>query len=182
MYTKSCSFIGHRKIEITEELKSRLYNLIDELISKHGVTEFLFGSRSEFNSLCHKIVTDLKKRHPHIIRISYTCKHESCPLEKDKDYWKKIYAQINKDCIQFFDKEVEFKNKYSSGKASYVERNFAMINDSDFCVFYYNEYYELEWKKISKKSAGLFQPKSGTKLAYEYARKNKKIVFNTFMK
>ena len=180
MYIKSCSFIGHRKIEITEELKSRLYNLIDELISKHGVTEFLFGSRSEFDSLCYQIVTEIKKRYPNIIRISYTCKHETCPLEKDKDYWKKIYTQINIDNIQFFDKEFEHKTKYSSGKASYVERNFAMIDDSCYCVFYYNENYGNEWKKTANKSAEIYQAKSGTKLAYEYAVKCKKIIYNIF--
>ena len=61
MEHKTCSFIGHRKIDESEELKQRLINVIEDLIVNHNVFTFLFGSRSEFNDLCHEIVTNLKK-------------------------------------------------------------------------------------------------------------------------
>ena len=48
---KSCSFIGHRKINESEELKSKLYNIVEDLILNKNVTEFLFGSRSDFDNL-----------------------------------------------------------------------------------------------------------------------------------
>ena len=65
-----------------------------------------------------------------------------------------------------FEEEFEHKTKYEAGRASYVERNQAMINDSDYCVFYYDKNY-----------FPLTRTKSGTKLAYEYAvRKNKKVI------
>ena len=52
-----------------------------------------------------------------------------------------------------------------------------MIDDSDFCVFYYNEKYQPQRRKESKRSIRTYQPKSGTKIAYDYAkRKNKKII------
>lgn len=59
--------------------------------------------------------------------------------------------------------EIEYKTKYTSGRVSYVERNQAMINDSDYCIFYYDENY---------------QPKSGTALAYTYAKQKKKQIIN----
>ena len=40
----------------------------------------------------------------------------------------------------------------SAGKASYVERNHAMVLASDFCVFYYNENYLPDMRKASKKA------------------------------
>ena len=54
----------------------------------------------------------------------------------------------------------------SAGKASYVERNHAMVLASDFCVFYYNENYLPDMRKASKKVLTNYQPKSGTQLAF----------------
>ena len=42
---KVCSFFGHRKIEITEELKQKVKLIIEDLIINQNVTTFLFGSR-----------------------------------------------------------------------------------------------------------------------------------------
>ena len=77
-----------------------------------------------------------------------------------------------------YEEEFEHKTKYTSAKASYVERNQAMIDDSDYCVFYYDENYEPEMRKYSKRSIGYYQPKSGTALAYSYAKQKKKNTFN----
>ena len=65
---KTCCFFGHRKIEITEELKNRLLAIIENLIISENVTTFLFGSRSQFDDLCHTIVTELKEKYPHLRR------------------------------------------------------------------------------------------------------------------
>ena len=79
-----------------------------------------------------------------------------------------------------FEEEFEHKGKYTSGKASYVERNQAMINDSDFCIFYYDESYNPPKRKKSKQDLFEYQPKSGTRLAYDYAKQKRKIVLNVF--
>ena len=57
-HIKFCSFFGHRNIEITEELKQKVKQIIEYLILKYNVLIFLFGSRSNFDTLCHSIVTD----------------------------------------------------------------------------------------------------------------------------
>ena len=41
-------FFGHRKINETEELKSKLIEIIEKLIVDEKVDTFLFGSKSRF--------------------------------------------------------------------------------------------------------------------------------------
>ena len=177
---KACSFFGHRKIEITETLKGQLRGVIEDLIINHDVSIFLFGSRSEFDCLCHMIVSELKEKYIDIKRVAYTCKNETCVLEKDRHKLEKLYSYLGKQEAMLFGVEEEFghKTKYISGRASYVERNQAMINDSDYCVFYYDENYKPDMRKFSKQSPIYYQPKSGTKLAYDYAKQKRKILIN----
>ena len=61
----------------------------------------------------------------------------------------------------------------NAGKASYVERNQEMINVSNFCVFYYNSSYLPQKRKVTKRDISTYQPKSGTRLAWEYAAQRK---------
>ena len=179
---KTCSFFGHRKIEETEELKTRVQSVIINLIENKGVEIFLFGSKSDFNSLCHVIITKLKEKYPLIQRRVYTCRSETCVLEKERAYWEKIYSQFEKGSVSLLEveEEIEHKTKWTSGKAQYVERNQAMIDNSDFCIFYYNEEYKPPLRKHSRNALSTYQPKSGTKLAYEYALRKKKEIINLF--
>ena len=66
----------------------------------------------------------------------------------------------------------------NAGRASYVERNQEMINKSDFCIVYYDENYAPPKRKNSRRDLTDYQPKSGTKIAYDYAVKKKKIIIN----
>ena len=65
----TCCFFGHRKINLTEDLKSKLRVTMEKLIVDEKVDMFLFGSRSDFDDLCYEIVTELKEKHPHIKRV-----------------------------------------------------------------------------------------------------------------
>ena len=68
----------------------------------------------------------------------------------------------------------------NAGAASYVERNQAMINSSDICVFYYDDNYLPARRKQSRRALSDYQSKSGTSIAYEYAVKKKKTIYNLF--
>ena len=175
-----CCFIGHRKIEKNDELKNKLKCVIEDLIVNKNVTTFLFGSKSEFDSLCHSIVCDLKEKYPNIKRVSYTCGSESCILERERERWEKIHSNFFRQKINLlcFDEEVEHKTKYYAGKAGYIERNNAMIDDSNYCIFYYDDNYLPPERKHSKRCVLTYQPNSGTKLAFDYAMKTNKIVIN----
>ena len=65
----TCCFFGHRTINESEELKTKLYDMIEKLIIHENVDTFLFGSKSRFDSLCLEIVTKIKEKYPHIKRI-----------------------------------------------------------------------------------------------------------------
>ena len=180
MEGKVCCFIGHRKIKNGVELTQRVKETIRDLIENKGVNTFLFGSRSEFDDLCHSIVTELQKNNPQIKRIMYTCRSEYACMKEEKEERERIAREVTKRDIKYkdYDGAMMSDRLWSAGKASYVERNQDMINASDYCVFYYDENYQPQKRKTLKQSASSYQPNSGTRLAYEYAKQKKKIIYN----
>ena len=146
----TCCFFGHRTINETEELKVELHKTIEDLIVNENVNTFLFGSKSRFNDLCLEIVSWIKEKYPHIKRIYVRAEF---PVISDnyKDYLLESYEDT------YYPKKI-----IDSGRAAYVERNFEMINQSRFCVVYYDESYTPSKRK------------SGTKIALDYAIKHQK--------
>lgn len=150
MKEKTCCFIGNRKIEETLELRTELYDSIERLITDENVDTFLFGSKSRFNDLCHELVTEIKEKYPHIRRV----------------YVRAEYPYIDDGYKAYLLKDYEdtyYPNKIiGAGKATYVERNCEMINNSRFCIIYCDEAHAPTTRK------------SGTKIALDYAVKHKK--------
>lgn len=161
-------FIGHRAIQKTKELVSSLNETIVSLINK-GATTFLFGSMSEFDDLSWKTVTALKIKYPFIKRV----------------YVRSVYPYIDKNYEKFLLESYEetyFPPKLeNAGKCSYVERNYEMIDYSTYCVFYYNENYVPPLSRQSKHNALLLSKRnSGTKNAYNYAKRKNKTIINLY--
>ena len=153
MLEKMCCFVGNRKIDITEELENRIYSIIFKLILEENINTFLFGSKSEFNSLCYEKVSKIKEKYPKINRVYVRAEFPEID-EGYQDYLLKYYENT------FFP-----ENILKAGKAVYIKRNFYMIDESEICVFYYNE------NDLPKNR------KSGTKIALDYAiKKHKKII------
>lgn len=151
-----CCFLGHRTINETKEMRGRLYKIIERLITEENVDTFLFGSKSRFDDVCLEVVTEIKEKYPHIrrvyVRSSFPYISESYTNYLLENYEDTYYPEKIMD----------------SGRASYVERNFKMINKSRFCVFYYDDNY----------SPG--NRKSGTKISIDYAIKQKKEIINIY--
>ncbi|MGN0822486.1 MAG: hypothetical protein ACI4NG_01805 [Candidatus Gallimonas sp.] len=179
---KTCCFIGHRKIDITIEMKKNLTNLIEKLIKRNNVLNFIFGSRSEFDDLCYAVVTELKNKYKNIRRIAYTCKSEYCILENEREYFEKLCSTLSnkKRKLSGYEEEYEHDTKYVANKASYIERNQAMIDNSDYCIFYYNEDDQPLQRNYSENNQTRYQSNSGTKIAYRYAKKKNKRIINIF--
>ena len=163
---KTCCFFGHRKIDETPELKNKLYGLIENLITNEKVDIFLFGSKSQFDDLCHKVVTELKEKYPHIKRIYVRSAFQHIP-----DWYEE-------SLLKHYEGTYFPEHMGKAGKASYVERNQEMINKSDFCVIYYDENYLPPRRKNSRRGLTDYQPKSGTAVAYEYAMKKNRVIIN----
>ena len=87
---QSCCFIGHRQIENKSYLYEQLKLCVQNLITKSNITTFLFGSRSEFNNLCWKVVTELKDIYPHIKRVYIRAEYEDISDEY-KNYLLTFY-------------------------------------------------------------------------------------------
>lgn len=162
----TCCFFGHRKIKETDELKEKLYMAIEHLITSDSVYIFLFGSKSDFDKLCLNIVTDLKEKYPHIQRIYVRAEFPFIDDEY-KNYLLKSY-----DDTYYPEKMI------GAGKAAYVERNQKMIDRSKFCIVYFDENYAPPRRKNSKRDITDYQPKSGTKIAFDYAVKKKSKIIN----
>ena len=77
---KKVCFIGHRDVPDTEDLREKIRITVERLITEEGVTYFLFGSRSDFDSICHDVVTELQEKYPTIQRVAYTCRHECATI------------------------------------------------------------------------------------------------------
>ena len=148
----TCCFIGHREINVTDELKEKLRVVIERLIVYENIDTFLFGSKSQFDDLCYDVVTEIKKKHTHIKRIF---------VRAEYPYIDESYEAY---LLESFEDTYFPKSLLGAGKASYVKRNCEMIDNSRFCIVYYKEDYTPKGRK------------SGTKIALAYAEKKKKTI------
>lgn len=161
----TCCFFGHRQINETETMKNNLYGVIEDLIVSKGVDTFLFGSKSRFDRLCLDTVSLLRTKHPHIKRIYVRAEFPDID-DRYRDYLLERYEDT------FFPDNIR-----NAGRASYIKRNQIMIDLCRFCVVYYDESYLPPRRKNSKKTLTDYQPRSGTKYAFEYAvKKNIEII------
>lgn len=138
MEMKACCFIGHRKVIEPEKIKERLKIIVTELLHQ-DYSVFYFGSKSCFDDIALKVVTNLKKEYPLIKRV-YVRSMYSEVDELYKNYLLESYEDT------YMPDGIE-----NAGRASYVERNQSMINVSDCCVFYYLENYSPAQIKQSKR-------------------------------
>ncbi len=163
---RTCCFIGHRKIDRTPELEKEIYVVIEDLIKNEKVVTFLFGSKSRFDDLCYETITNLKEKYPHIQRVYVRAEYPH------------ISESFTNRLLDMYEATYYPEHIFGAGKSAYVERNFEMINKSDFCIFYYDENYLPPRRKQSSGELSDYQPKSGTKTAYDYAVKKKKRIVN----
>ncbi len=128
----------------------------------------MFGSRNDFDKLCYDAVAKLKEKYPQIIRVYVRAEYPHI----DDNYKAYLLTKYEETYFPI--------NITSAGRAVYVERNREMIDSAYFCVVYYNDTYAPPARKYSHRDIVEYQPKSGTKLAYEYAVKKEKTIINIF--
>lgn len=169
---KTACFFGHRKINVTDELTDRLYREIENLITIDGIDTFLFGSKSQFDGICYKVVTDLKSKHPNIQRVYVRAESEYIDGEGSRAYREGL--------MELYEHTYYPESVSGAGKAVYVKRNQHMIEKSSVCVVYYDENYMPPRRKQSRRDLTDYQPKSGTGVAYKYAEKKKRRIINFY--
>ena len=152
---KTCSFFGHREINITDELYAITTAEILKSVSL-GCRIFYFGGYSAFDSLCYKIVSEIKNKQPELgIRRIYCV-----PLER---YLRRKVHYFNPED---YDEVVYLTPSFEGWYSSIYFRNRAMIDASDFIIFYAEE-----------------REKSGAYKAFKYAKtKRGKHIINLFVR
>ena len=167
MKENTCCVFGHRKIVITEKLKKRLFDIFEEVIVKEKINIFLFGSRSQFDDLCYQIISNLKNNYPFVKRVY---------VRAEFPYIDDSYREY---LLQSYEETYYPDSILNAGKAVYIERNYEMIDKSELCIVYFDEKYmhlSTEGDLVDNK------PKSGTKIAYEYALKKSRRIINVLEK
>ena len=167
---KKCTFLGHRKIEKNDELIKRISEVIENLIVNENVDTFYFGSKSQFDDLCYVIVSELKEKYTHIKRIYVRAEFEYIDGEGSRPYREGL--------MERYEDTYYPEHMSNAGKAAYVERNQEMIKKSDVCIFYYKEDYQPPRRRNGKRDLFDYQPRSGTRIAYEFAEQKKKMIIN----
>ena len=111
-----CSFFGDGNCFCTEEVKSTVKKTVEKLITENGVNVFLFASRSEFELLCLKTVTELKNMYPHV-----RCLYVRAERGYVNEEYKEFVANNYDDTFCPFE--------------SSAKRNRYIIDNSEYCVF-----------------------------------------------
>ena len=145
MKEKSCSFFGHREVNITDSLYSLTAFEITKAVEL-GCRTFYFGGYGDFDALCHKIVTKIKdeKTWSEIKRIY--CVSQERYLRKNVRYFKR----------EDYDEIIYLIPSFEGWYKSIYFRNCAMIDQSD-CIIFYAE---------PKEDSGAYK-------AYKYAKKKR---------
>ena len=125
MDEKICSFFGHRTVTVTEELYAITTAEIWKAVAL-GCRTFYFGGFGEFDALCLSIVKKIKEEHP-ILRIKsvYCVWHERYLRKPSHVFQKEDYDEI-----------VYITPAFEGWYKSIYFRNCAMIDQSDFVIFF----------------------------------------------
>lgn len=83
---KTCCFFGHAHYPY-EGYRDTIKSIVKDLIEHHGVTVFYSGGRGDFDSICARIVGELRGDYPHIGNIKFlsyiptgSAANNCCPL------------------------------------------------------------------------------------------------------
>ena len=163
----TCCFFGHRKIISDDKLVNDITSAIENLIINHHVDTFLFGSKSQFDRLCYKIVSRFKTKYPNLKRI-----YVRAEFPYIDDQYRSYLLERYEDT--YFPDQL-----YHAGKAVYIERNYEMIQNSKYAIIYYNKNY-IPPHQHYKKDLLLRPSKGGTKISYEYAKQKGLLICNVY--
>ena len=114
----TCCFFGHR--EVMRNIRPKLTEIIENLITEDNVTEFYVGHQGQFDSMVYSVLKELKQKYP---QIRYIVVLAYMPDE----HIKELYGE---DTL-FPDGMESVPKKFAINK-----RNDWMISHSDVAVCY----------------------------------------------
>ena len=114
----TCCFFGHR--EVTHNIRDKLTEIIENLITEKDVKEFYVGHQGQFDNMAYSVLKELKSNYQH---IRYTVVLAYMP----DSYIKEVYGE-----------DTLFPNGMESVPRRFAisKRNDWMIQHSDYAVCY----------------------------------------------
>ena len=155
---ETCFFTGHRNAPSDTLLVIKTGTFIIDLINKCGVTDFYAGGALGWDTICAKIILDLKKIYPQI-KLHLIL---PCPPEIQTSKWKNEQKEEYYKILKAADDVEILSEKYETDCMK--KRNARLAELGDMCVCYYNE------KNF----------RSGTGQTFRMAQKAKKPIANMF--
>ena len=122
---KICSFFGHRHIELTQDLYAITVAEIMKSVN-FGCRVFYFGGFGKFDSLCYEIVTKLQKEQPFLNLKRIYCVTQERYLRKNSPHFQRNH----------YDEVIYLIPAFEGWYKSIYYRNCAMIDHSDYIIFY----------------------------------------------
>ena len=175
MIIRSCSLFGHNVIKDEIALKHSLHMAIENLVTRHDVYNYLFGTRSAFYNICHEVLLELKQKYPQIKMTIFLCEKENAYYLDEVDAQKELLNNLFRKEMNVlgFDHIIKVEKTKYARKVSYIVRNQAIVDATQFCLLYYRE--ELSTKLcMGSNLMTLRQKESGTKIIMEYSKKKDK--------
>lgn len=119
----SCSFFGHKDVSVSQETKQILTLKIENLIKSKGCHIFYFGELGDFDDICYKIVSELKIIYPKIERVYVATDEKALRNHKNK-------------CQKSYERQIVFPLSFNWWYKIIYYRNIAIIDNSDYIIFY----------------------------------------------
>ncbi len=118
-----CTFFGHREVHNCNEIASKLYDTIYELVENRGVKTFFVGNNGNFDRLVLEVLRTLSKTHD----IDYSVVLSYLKVKKDESEVLEASETMYPEMLE------EVPQRYAIDK-----RNRWMIGKSDIVVTYVN--------------------------------------------
>lgn len=123
--TLICSFFGHSVVTCNDELYATALAEIWKSVNS-GCRVFYFGGYGRFDEICHEIVTSIRKENPRLNVERVYCVSQERYLIKNVRYFNRAD----------YERTIYLEPKYSGWYKSIYYRNCAMIDSSDYLIFY----------------------------------------------
>lgn len=137
---KKCCFTGHRPKALPFgyneneagciKLKELLYENIEKLITKNGVTHFISGMAIGVDIYAAEAVLKLKEKYP---KITLEC---AIPCKTQTNKWGKNWRERYSNILSRSDKETLLQMHYTTD--CMMKRNEYMVNRSDVVIAVWN--------------------------------------------
>lgn len=145
-----CSFAGHSDFSYNDEIRNKIFNKCDELISTHNVKEFWVGNYGCFDKMSASIIRELKKKY-FDIKLILAIPYLTAEINQYKETYYKEYDEI---IISEYSENTPYHLRI-------IKCNQYMIDKSSFLIAYVSHSY------------------GGAAKTLEYAQKKKNIeIFN----